>query len=130
MKNLYIIGNGFDMYHGLDTKYQSFARYLSKHHSEIYELILTYYGLPDISEDPVSDDDWYLWSSFELALADLDYEQVLEDKSDYAANPSSPDFKDSEWHAYQIEMELLIDKVTKKLISAFNDFILKIYRFF
>jgi hypothetical protein len=93
LKNLYIIGNGFDIYHRLDTKYQSFAKYLSKVNNEIYELILTYYGLPDISENPVSDDDYNSWSTFESALADLDYEQVLDDNSDYAANPSSTDFK-------------------------------------
>ncbi|MEW4925784.1 bacteriophage abortive infection AbiH family protein [Algibacter sp. 2305UL17-15] len=126
MKNLYIIGNGFDMYHGLDTKYQSFAKFLSKENNEIYELILTYYGLPDISENPVSDDEYNLWSSFELALADLDYEQVLEDKSDYAANPGSPDFRDRDWHSYQIEMELIIDKLTNGLISVFNSFILNV----
>lgn len=114
------------MYHGLDTKYQSFAKFLSKENNEIYELILTYYGLPDISENPISDDDYNLWSTFELALADLDYEQVLEDKSDYAANPGSPDFKDREWHAYQIEMELIIEKLTNGLISVFNSFILNV----
>lgn len=126
MKNLYIIGNGFDIYHRLDTKYQTFATYLSKVNNEIYELILTYYGLPDISENPVSDDDYNLWSTFELALADLDYEQVLDDNSDYAANHSSPDFKDRDWHSYQIEMELIIEKLTTGLISVFNLFILNV----
>lgn len=126
MKNLYIIGNGFDIYHRLDTKYQSFAKYLSKVNNEIYELILTYYGLPDISENPVSDDDYNLWSTFELALADLDYEQVLDNNSDYAANPSSSDFRDRDWHSYQIEMELIIEKLTTGLISVFNLFILNV----
>lgn len=58
MKNLYIIGNGFDLYHGLDTKYQTFAKYLAENDSEVYDLLLTYYGLPDISEDPVRDEDY------------------------------------------------------------------------
>lgn len=126
MKNLYIIGNGFDIYHGLDTKYQSFAKFLSKKNNEIYQLILIYYGLPDISGNPVSDDDYNLWSTFELALADLDYEQVLEDKSDYAANPGSSDFKDRDWHSYPIEMKLIIEKLTNGLISVFNTFILNV----
>jgi hypothetical protein len=126
MKNLYIIGNGFDIYHGLDTKYQSFAKYLSRTDSEVYDLLLNYYGLPDISEDPVSDEEYAAWATFELALADLDYEQVLDDNSGSIANPASEDFRDRDWHTYQIEMELIIEKLTKRLISIFNSFILNI----
>lgn len=126
MKNLYILGNGFDIYHGLDTKYQSFAKYLSRTDSEVYDLILNYYGLPDISEDPVSDEEYAAWATFELALADLDYEQVLDDHSDATANPGSEDFRDRDWHTYQIEMELIIEKLTKRLISIFNTFILNV----
>jgi hypothetical protein len=126
MKNLYIIGNGFDIYHGLDTRYQSFAKFLSKADSKIYDLILNYYGLPDISEDPVSDEEYAAWATFELSLADLDYEQVLDDHSDSIANPGSEDFRDRDWHTYQIEMELIIEKLTDRLISIFNKFILNV----
>jgi hypothetical protein len=94
MKNLYIVGNGFDIYHGLDTRYQTFAKYLSQTDGEVYDLILKYYGLPDISEDPVGDEEYAAWATFELALADLDYEEVLDDHSDSIANPGSDDFRD------------------------------------
>lgn len=126
MNNLYIIGNGFDIYHGLDTKYQSFAKFLSRTDEEVYDLILSYYGLPDISEDQVSDEEYAAWATFELALADLDYEQVLDDHSDAIANPGSEDFRDRDWHTYQIEMELIIEKLTKRLISIFNTFIINV----
>lgn len=126
MKNLYIIGNGFDLYHGLDTKYQSFAKYMAEKDNEIYDLFLTYYGLPDISEDPITDEEYAAWATFELALADLDYEQVLEDHSDSAANPAADDFRDRDWHTYQVEMEMIIEKLTKKLIAGFNNFILNV----
>ena len=126
MINLYIIGNGFDLYHGLDTKYQSFAKFLAEEEDEIYDLLLTYYGLPDISEDPVSDAEYAEWANFESSLADLDYKQVLEDNSDSAANPGSDDFRDRDWHTYQIEMEMIIEKLTDRLISIFNSFILNI----
>jgi hypothetical protein len=126
MKNLYIIGNGFDIYHGLDTRYQSFAKFLSQTDNEVYDLILNYYGLPDISEDPVSDEEYAAWATFELSLADLDYEQVLDDHSDSIANPASEDFRDRDWHTYQIDMELIIEKVTKRLILIFDKFILNV----
>jgi hypothetical protein len=93
MKNLYIIGNGFDIYHGLDTKYQSFAKYISQTDSEVYKLVLKYYGLPDISEEPINDEEYDSWETFELSLADLDYEQVLEDFSNSIAYLGSEDSK-------------------------------------
>jgi len=126
MKNLYIIGNGFDIYHGLDTRYQSFAKFLSQADSEVYDLILNYYGLPDISEEPVSDEVYAAWATFEHSLSDLDYEQVLEDHSGSIANLASEDFRDRDWHTYQIDMELIIEKLTKRLISIFNQFILNV----
>lgn len=126
MKSLYIIGNGFDLDHGLDTRYQSFAKFLAQSDSEIYDLLIVNYGLPDISEDPVDDEDYAAWSTFELALADLDYEQVLHDNSNLMANPGSDDFRDRDWHAYQIEMELIIEKLTSRLISMFNKFIFNV----
>lgn len=126
MKNLYIIGNGFDIYHGLDTRYQSFAKYLSQADGEIYDLILEYYGLPDISEEPVSDEEYAAWATFELSLADLDYEQVLDDHSDSIPNPASDDFRDRDWHTYQIDMELIIEKLTNRLIANFNNFIIDV----
>jgi len=123
--NLYIIGNGFDLYHGLDTKYQSFANFLKDRNWEIYDLAVEYYYLPDIAnQDDVNDDDYAEWSRFEEALANLDYEQVLEDKSDYAANLYDPDFRDRDWNTYQIEMEMIVDKLTNDLKTIFKEFIL------
>lgn len=88
--------------------------------------MLQYYGLPDISEEPVGYEEYAAWATFELSLADLDYEQVLDDFSDSIANPGSEDFKDRDWHTYQIDMELVIEKVTTRLISNFNKFILQV----
>jgi len=50
----------------------------------------------------------------------------LGDHSDYAANLSSDDFRDRDWHAYELEMQMIIDKLTNQLISAFNTFIINI----
>ena len=126
IKNLYIIGNGFDLYHGLDTKYQTFAKYLKKKDSEIYDLLLNYYGLSDVSEGQINDKNDAEWANFESALADLDYAQILDDNSDLAANSFDPNFRDSDWHTYQIEMQTIVEKLTDELIFHFNAFILDI----
>ena len=126
MKILYIIGNGFDIHHKLDTRYQSFANYLAENNSEVYDLLLNYYGLPDITNPELTDEEYALWSRFEQALADLDYLTVLDDNSDLIARPGAEDFRDRDWHSYQIEMELIIKDLTTNLISDFNRFILEV----
>ena len=126
MKILYIIGNGFDIHHGLDTRYQSFANYLAKNNSEVYDLLLNYYGLPDITNPELTDEEYALWSRFEQALSDLDYLSVLDDNSDLIASPGAEDFRDRDWHSYQIEMELIIKDLTTTLINDFNTFILEV----
>lgn len=126
MKILYIIGNGFDIHHGLDTRYQSFANYLAKNSSEVYDLLLNYYGLPDITNPELTDEEYALWSRFEQALSDLDYLSVLDDNSDLIASPGAEDFRDRDWHSYQIEMELIIKDLTTTLIDHFNTFILEV----
>jgi hypothetical protein len=126
MKTLYIIGNGFDIYHRLDTRYQSFANYLEKNNNEVYELLIKYYGLPDIKSPTLTDDEYALWSRFEEALADLDYKSVLDDNLDLVASPGAEDFKDRDWHTFQVEMELIIADLTTTLIKEFNSFILNV----
>lgn len=126
MKTLYVIGNGFDIHHGLNTRYQLFADYLAENNEDIYDLLLNYYGLPDIKSFSLSDEEYALWSRFEEALAELDYKTVLEDNRDLIANPASEDFRDRDWHAFQIQMEEVINQLTTRLIDAFNQFILAV----
>ena len=92
MKTLYIIGNGFDLYHGLDTSYHSFAKYLSNKDTGLYDHLLNYFGLSDINKGTHTSEDKAQWNNFEQALADLDFESVLDDNSDLMANPGAEDF--------------------------------------
>lgn len=56
MKTLYIIGNGFGIHHTLDTKYQSSGKYLVENNNDMYNLLLTYYALPDIANTNLSNE--------------------------------------------------------------------------
>jgi len=124
METLYIIGNGFDMYHGLNTSYQSFGLYLKENHSDIYDNLIEYYYLPDLDFD--NDVKYYEWACFEIALADLDYSRILDDNSDWLPNVASDDFRDSDWHSLQIVMEELVIGLTTNLLSAFKEFLLEV----
>lgn len=125
MKNtkLYIIGNGFDLYHKLNTSYQAFAFYLQDEYPKTHENLVNYFGLPWLERDDPDDHRNPLWSYFERALADLNFQTVLEDYSDYMANPGAEDFESRDWHSYQIEMERVVDELTTELRRAFKNFI-------
>ncbi|MCL1148072.1 bacteriophage abortive infection AbiH family protein [Shewanella marinintestina] len=123
---LYIIGNGFDIHHGLNTSYTSFGLYLKKHYNEVYELLLDYYGFDDLNPlnwDTMKDP---LWSEFETNLSLLDITTVLEAHIDSIAVPGAAEFRDRDWNTFQIDMEMVLKKLTVDLYKAFKEFILSV----
>lgn len=65
--NLWIIGNGFDLAHGLRTKYNDFKEYLDEYNPD----------LKSVLEEGCYDSN-FLWSQFEDALGYLDYDYLLD----------------------------------------------------
>jgi hypothetical protein len=124
VNDLYIIGNGFDLHHKLDTRYKSFGLYLKEHYGSIYDQLLEYFGLPHIDENDEKIDP--LWSNFERSLSLLNVDMVYDAYSGSLANPSAPDFRDRDWNTFAIDMEMVVDSLTKNLIKAFHEFILKV----
>lgn len=126
METLYIIGNGFDLYHGLDTKYQSFGIFLQDKHGDLYDSLIEFYGLPYL--DPDDQDSYYdpLWADFENTLANLNFEYILDENSDYLPNITSDDFRDRDLHSFQQVMEGIVDNLTAKMYGAFKEFILAV----
>ncbi|TFH91766.1 bacteriophage abortive infection AbiH family protein [Vibrio ouci] len=123
---LYVIGNGFDVHHGLDTRYTSFGLYLKNNYWETYELLLDYYGFADLNPDisvTMSDP---LWSEFETSMSLLDKDSVLEANMDAMPNYSSDDFRDRDRYTLQIEMERILGLLTTELYKAFKEFILAV----
>lgn len=107
MKTLYIIGNGFDIYHGLDTSYQAFGYFLQEQYTKLYDYLVQYYGLPELDiDDPESDYD-ILWSDFESALADLDFETILDDNTDSLPNYDSDEFRSRDLHTFQQNLDII-----------------------
>lgn len=65
---LYIIGNGFDLYHGLRTSYEDFRDdYVKNKCSVLWNDLLEIYG-----DTPQNDNLW--WKDFENMLGKVDYE--------------------------------------------------------
>ncbi len=66
MRNLIILGNGFDLAHGLQTKYSDFRDYIWNNNREFYEQLIKY----------IFEDD--LWNGFENALGSFDDGEIKE----------------------------------------------------
>jgi len=114
-KKLYIIGNGFDIHHGLDTKYSSFGKYLEAQNLELYELVTSYIGFPNEDDD--------LWYRFETNLANLDVDEILSLETDLLPNIASDDFRDRDRYNFEHAMEEHLEKLTKVLRQEFRNFI-------
>lgn len=123
---LYVIGNGFDVHHGLDTKYTSFGLYLKNNYWETYDLLIEHYGFGDLNPDyPTSMSD-LLWSEFETSMSLLDKDSVLEANMDAMPSYTSDDFRDRDRYTLEIEMERILGLLTTDLYKAFKEFILAV----
>ena len=126
MKTFYIIGSGFDLFHGLDTRYCSFGLFLKNNYVDIYDKLMEYIGIPDVGNERQGLADHVLWRDFEQTLSLLDSEIVYEAFSGSLANPGSSDFSDRDWNTFAIDMKLVVETLTSKLLKAFNEFILNL----
>ena len=60
---LYILGNGFDMAHGLNTSYSAFEKYVRTYHKDLYLFLGTMYR---------NNDPGWLWKDYERNLSNVD----------------------------------------------------------
>ena len=61
---LYVIGNGFDLWHGIPSSYAQFKEYVRRYDRDLFDAVDSY--LP-------ADEDW---SDIESALADVDVDSL------------------------------------------------------
>lgn len=111
MNRLYIIGNGFDIYHGIRSEYVDFKRYLYHHDRKLHDLVKQYI--------PVDGD----WSALESALADIDVDSITEYASEYLVSYAADGSWDDNWHDYQYEIELIVEDLSVKLKSLFTEWV-------
>ena len=68
-KQLFIIGNGFDLYHGLNTTYKNFYQYLKARNKPTFTVTAS------VCFDQYDETD-RLWSDFENELSNFDYNSI------------------------------------------------------
>lgn len=109
MNRLYVIGNGFDLYHGIESKYSAFGEYLKIKHPALFSTL-------EILVDEVDD----LWADFEYSLGKLDVTIIMEE---YRPDVMSESFKYSDIYGYEDEMEQQCDELTDYLKDIFSEWI-------
>lgn len=119
MKNkvLYVIGNGFDIHHGIRSRYADFKMYLQEKDSALLQTLEKYFPADT------------LWSDFEGSLGFLETEDIKEANSNYLMDNYGGDWKDSSYHDFQYEVGRVIDALTKEMKQQFTQWILEVRKF-
>lgn len=77
---LYIIGNGFDLHHGLKTSYKDFRDSYAVKNRIVWEKLSKFYG------SQINKDVW--WNKFEKMLGQIDYVNLMNAKNGVALGPN------------------------------------------
>ncbi len=111
---LYVIGNGFDLFHGFKTNYKAFKLYLDDNYPELLELMSEFYYI---------DDDSILWFEFEKGLATFDESELVDLIGENMPNYGSDDFRDGDYGDAEWAVNQKLEPLKRDLQEAFNDWI-------
>jgi hypothetical protein len=111
-ETLYIIGNGFDMYHKLPTSYSDFGKYVKTNHSELDYYLENYFHYVN------------LWSDFENILSTFDISEFFSDNEDLF--PDEENDRTGDIHVLETAAEHIIDTLTFGLRNSLRDYLMKI----
>ncbi|QKG45314.1 bacteriophage abortive infection AbiH family protein [Providencia rettgeri] len=111
MSTLFIIGNGFDLFHGLPTRYSDFKGFVEKTNIELFDIIEEYI--------PAGDD----WSELEDALSNIHYENILDNQDMFLPSYSCEDWSDSGHHDFEYETQKKTDKISNDLLITCKQWI-------
>lgn len=117
INHLYIIGNGFDLYHGLPTSYGHFRDYVKEHDNELAELVEKFYSYKEDSD---------FWSDFEENLGNFDDDLLREYGLNYLEDYGSEKWRDAFHHDYQYELDRKIDRITQGIRESFCNWLSQI----
>ena len=111
---LYIIGNGFDIHHGIASKYSEYREWLAENDADLYERLREYYD--------AGTDEW--WGQFEQSLGFPDMSEYIENTA-FENQPDfgSDDFRDRDYYAGQMQAEGEMGELVQRIKDSFTDWV-------
>lgn len=129
-KRLFILGNGFDLDHDLETSYDDFKNWVFNRNKELHSKIS--FMMEEHSKLALSDEDKLNWSDFERSFHEIiqgDWGQNFIEGSiqEYLSDPGDPNFSDSDWGSlvYELEEQLVSLAEVKTLFKEWIPFIVE-----
>lgn len=124
MKRLVVVGNGFDIHHGMKSSYANFREWLRENDGDPEEgcdCLLATLGryFPGSVDD---EKEW--WNEFEKNLSTLSPQEIVADAvEENQPNFASDDFRDSDYHAAEGEVERVIDGLYDRILEKFTEWV-------
>jgi hypothetical protein len=107
-KRLYIIGNGFDLHHGIPSRYSQFGDYLLNVDPASWRTICEYLFV-----------DKDFWACFEERLASFDEDAIIDYAEQFLVSYGADDWSDAYHHDFEYEIEQVVDALSRKLRDHF-----------
>lgn len=109
---LYVLGNGFDLHHGVQSSYEAFGRYLRKADPGTYEVLEQYFSV-----------DYDFWWQFEAQLAHLDTDSLFDDAAAHLSSYDADDWSDAGHHNYEYELRRVVAAISSTLRLRFSEWV-------
>lgn len=110
-RTLYVIGNGFDLWHGIPSSYSCFRDYVRLHGRDVFDAVESY--LPAGKN----------WSDLEALFAEIDVDHIIESLGHFMGSYGDDDWSDSGHHDFQYEVERVVEHLSRELRFLFGEWI-------
>ena len=110
-RKLYIIGNGFDLWHGIPSDYWQFKEFVRENDADLLTAVEDYL--------PVDED----WHELESALAEIDVSSMIDDLEHFMTPYGADDWSDSNHHDFQYEVSRIVECLSTELRRRFGQWI-------
>ncbi|MFT4955332.1 MAG: hypothetical protein ACI8U3_001720 [Brevundimonas sp.] len=115
MSKLFIIGNGFDIHHGIRSRYTDFADWVETVDSEVHSAVERFLPTWVDAEGNVQN----AWSDLENNLENFDIEQLLDYGSNFLPSYGADDWSESGHHDFEYELDRVISALSVGLHRNF-----------
>ncbi|KLN58095.1 MULTISPECIES: bacteriophage abortive infection AbiH family protein [Pseudomonadota] len=108
---LYVIGNGFDLWHSIPSGLGAFKKFVLGVDRDIHREVEDYL--------PAGEN----WCDLEMALAELDADMLVDNLGHFMGSYGAEDWSDSGHHDFQYEVGNVVERLSTDLRSRFAEWI-------